>query len=206
LFALNRRLSDEEINGLEPGVYEGPIHVIHSHDAMVAAVNELQKEELLGFDIEKRPSFRKGVAYPPAIVQLAGRKSVYVFLLHRQLPQEITSVLSNSLVIKAGIAVARDIKELRELREFEPRNFVDLGILAKNSGLQHHGLRGLAALLLGCRVSKRAKLTNWDSRKLPRHAIQYAATDAWMSRRIYEAMRELGCTEGPKTEAMGLTG
>jgi len=190
---LGRKLTDEEINTLKQFIYEGPIHLVKTHKDTLAAVNVLAKETLLGFDIEKRPAFKKGVTYPPALLQLAGHDAVYIFQLHHTgLPAELTSLLSNPHIIKAGIAVARDIQELRELSEFQPEGFVDLGISAKNSGIQHHGLRGLAALMLEYRVSKSAKLTNWEKENLPAHALQYAATDAWMGMMIYKAMKKTG--------------
>jgi hypothetical protein len=65
------------------------------------------------------------------------------------------------------------------------------------SGLKHHGLRGLAALLLGCRIPKGAQTTNWARPELPGNALRYAATDAWISRRIYEALKRHGCLDAP---------
>lgn len=188
---LKRKLTEEEINRLELGVYKGEIHVVYSHEHMLAAVKKLRKEKLLGFDTETRPSFKKGISYPPALIQLAGKDYVYIFQLHSiKLPRELAEILANPKIIKAGVAISRDLKELRTLTDFEPRGFVDLGVEAKNLGMQHHGLKGLAAVLLGCRISKSAKLTRWDNPKLPQHALIYAATDAWIGRRIYEAMQK----------------
>lgn len=177
-------------------IYEGPIHIIQTHKEALDATAELNKEKLLGFDTETRPAFQRGVSYPPALIQLSGKHAVYLFQLSStKLPRELADVLANPRIIKAGVAIDRDIKELRTLREFQPAGFIDLGIYAKNCGMQHHGLRGLAALMLGRRISKGAKLTRWDSPKLPEHALQYAATDAWIGRRIYEEMEAQGCAE-----------
>ena len=174
--------------------YRGVIHVVRTHPQMLVAVRELRHETLLGFDTEQRPSFRKGESHPPALMQLAGRRAVCLFQLHTLgLPVELRDLLANPGIVKAGVATARDLQELRALTEFQPRGFVDLGVCAKRSGMQHHGLRGLAALLLGCRISKSAQLTNWERPVLPAPALQYAATDAWISLRIYEALKEHGC-------------
>jgi ribonuclease D len=160
---------------------------------MLQAVAELRGETLLGFDIESRPSFTKGRVYPPAILQLAGRHAVYIFQLRTLgLPPELTAILADARTVKAGVAIGRDVRELRQLREFEPRGFVDLGECAMRRDLKHHGLRGLAAILLGCRISKGPRMTNWERRELPEPALRYAATDAWIGRRIYEAMRDGG--------------
>ena len=193
---LDQKLTAEEINRLAITAYRGSIQVVCTRPQMLAAVRELRRETLLGFDTEKRPSFRKGETHPPALIQLAGRDAVYVFQLQALgFPVELTDILANSEIVKAGVSVARDIQELRELTEFQPRGFVDLGDCAKRSGIKHHGLRGLAALLLGCRISKGAQLTNWERPDLPASALQYAATDAWISRRIYEALKEHDCLD-----------
>jgi ribonuclease D len=197
LVKLDQKLSREEINRLEIAAYRGPIHVVRSHAQMLAAVRELRRETLLGFDTEKRPSFAKGESHPPALIQLAGREAVYVFQLHViGLPAELVDLLANPRIVKAGVATGRDLQELRELAQFQPGGFVDIGACAMKSGIKHHGLRGLAALLLGCRISKSAQLTNWERPELPMPALRYAATDAWISRRIYEALKKHGCLDG----------
>lgn len=192
VFRHDQKLTPEEINQLEMVSYPGPIHVVASRQQMLAAVAELRHEHLLGFDIETRPSFRKGESYPPAIIQLAGAKSAFIFRLGAiGLPAELAELLANPGITKAGVAIDRDIRELRTLTEFQPAGFVDLGVLAARCGVKHHGLRGLAAVLLGCRISKSAQLTRWDQPHLPQRSLVYAATDAWIGRRIFEALRKL---------------
>ena len=48
------------------------------------------------------------------------------------------------------------------------------------------GLRPLAAHLLGGRVSKTWKVTNWENPELKEAQIRYAATDAWISRTLWQ--------------------
>ncbi|MDI6775443.1 MAG: 3'-5' exonuclease [Verrucomicrobiota bacterium] len=188
-FPAARKLTPEEINRLPLAQYPGRIHVVRAREHMLRAVRELGKKLLLGFDIEKRPCFKKGEFHPPALLQLAGRTDAHIFVLHALgLPVELTAILANPGIIKAGVAVGRDVKELRDLTEFEPRGFVDLGALAEEGGIPHRGLRGMAALLLGCRIPKQAQLTNWALPQLPERALRYAATDAWIGRRLYEVM------------------
>jgi len=160
---------------------------------MLAAADALRRESLLGFDTETRPSFRKGQSYPTSLLQLAGRHEVYVFQLGiLGLPAELRGLLSDPRMVKAGVAIQRDLRELRALADFEPRRFVDLGACAMRGGLHHHGLRGLAALLLGKRISKGARTTNWARPDIPAKALRYAATDAWVSRLIHEALEREG--------------
>ena len=113
---LDQKLTAEEINRLAIMAFRGSIHVVCTRPQMLAAVRELRRETLLGFDTEKRPSFRKGETHPPALIQLAGRDAVYVFQLQALgFPVELTDILANSGIVKAGVSVARDIQELWEL-------------------------------------------------------------------------------------------
>jgi len=193
-FPLDRKLTRDEINSLDIKAYQGPVELVRSHEHMLSAVRRLRKECLLGFDAETRPAFEKGVSYPTALVQLAACNCVYIFQL-RFLgdPGELFSVLANRRIIKAGVAISDDVKALRELSDFEPAGLVDIGRCARKCGIQHHGLRGLAALLLGFRVSKSSRRYNWALPRLRQSAIKYAATDAWVGRELYVAMKERGC-------------
>lgn len=187
-----RKLSGDEINQLPTLAYKGKIHFIKTSDAINKAVQKLACESLLGFDIESRPAFRKGEYYPPALLQLAGKNAVYLFhLASIGLTGQLVSILSNRHIIKSGVAVGRDIKDLRTLQMFEPRGFVDIGKHSEKLGLAHHGLRGLAALLLDGRVSKSGRFTNWSLPDLSEKALGYAATDAWLGRRLYERLKEI---------------
>ncbi len=195
---LYEKLSKDEINSLDIVAYKGPIHVICSQQDMLNAVNELSKEEILGFDTETRPSFKKGEFYKPAMLQLAGKDAVYLFrLTDIELSSELIAILKNPGIIKAGVAIGRDIKELQDLVSFEPGGFVDLGACAERNNIPHHGLRGLAALLLEQRISKGGQLTNWERPNLNQAALVYAATDAWIGREIYLKMKKLSIKMKP---------
>ncbi len=75
--------------------------------------------------------------------------------------------------------------------DFEATNFVDLSDMATDRRVSSNGLRALTAYLLKFRISKRAKVSNWAKEQLSDSQIAYAATDAWVSREIYLALREL---------------
>lgn len=172
--------------------YQGPIHLVDRPEQVVQAVRQLKKETILGFDTETRPTFRVGQHYLPSLLQLAGEKAVYVFQLkHCRLSQALRKVLANPNIIKAGVAMDRDVLELNKLAPFEPAGFVDVGKLAKQAGCVNQGLRGLAARLLGFRISKNCQTSNWAHKSLTRAQIEYAATDAWVGRKLYHKLQEL---------------
>ena len=169
--------------------YTGSIHVVDSDTKMGAAVQALGSEKVLGFDTETRPAFKIGESYPPSLIQLAARDGVYIFQLrHIRSYEPLVDILGDHRRLKAGIAVADDIKKLRDLFPLEPSGFIELAGLAARAGIKHAGVRSLAALLFGCRISKGTKCSRWDAPALTRDQIVYAATDAWICREIYFAL------------------
>lgn len=186
------RMTKDQINAHPIGKYQGPIHLIRSPEQVKRAVRELETEAVLGFDTETRPTFRVGQHYPPAVLQLVGEHAAYLFQLrHCRLSPPLLGVLADPRIVKAGVAWDRDVQELKKLAPFTPAGFVDVGELAKKAGCTHHGLRGLATLLLGFRVSKSSQTSNWDRDTLTPAQIQYAATDAWVGRELYRKLQQL---------------
>ena len=188
--SLHRRaVSKNEINDLPRKTYTGSIHVIDSDAKMRAAAQSLVSEKVLGFDTETRPAFKKGESYPPSLIQLAAGDRVYIFQLrHIKSYGPIASILNDKKVLKAGIAVDDDIKKLNDLFSLEPSGFVELAEMARRAGIKNAGLRGLAALLFGFRISKQTKCSRWDAPTLASEQIVYAATDAWICRELYFAL------------------
>lgn len=194
----DRRMTREEINALPIKRYTGPVEVVRAQDQLDRAVRALRGERVLGFDTETRPSFRKGETYLPSVIQLAGRRKTYVFqLVHVGFAPQLREILTDAGIIKAGVALRHDVKMLGQLEPFEPAGLVDLGDAAKATGIKNHGLRGLAAVLLGFRVSKSSQVSNWARADLSPSQIAYAATDAWVSRALYVCLHKMGVEMKP---------
>ena len=107
LESLRRRLSSDEINALPLCHYEGPIHLVRSLEDWEKALPDLQQEQVLGFDTETRPSFRKGRVNTPSLVQLATARAVYLVQLSWwPFGPELAGLLADPAVIKAGVVSA----------------------------------------------------------------------------------------------------
>ncbi len=185
-------LGKEEINALPLRRYEGPTSLITTASDLKKAIRKLKREKLLGFDTETRPSFKKGKSYQPSLVQLAAGNEVFLFhLKHQPLHDGLLDILSDESIIKAGVATNRDVSELRELQPFEPAGFVNIEDKARNLGFKNQGLRSMAAVILGFRISKQAQTSNWSRKDLSPTQITYAATDAWVSRELYVALEKI---------------
>jgi ribonuclease D len=190
---MNLHITKDEINRLPMRQYEGPIHLIQTGEEAEQAVEALKKETLLGFDTETRPTFRVGEYYQPSLLQLATEKEAFLFQLKRTgLTTGLCDVLSSSEIIKTGVSIKDDLKELRKLTEFTPAGFVELATCARKARIKNLGLRGLAALLFGFRISKREQTSNWAKQELSESQLRYAATDAWLGREIYLHLHQLG--------------
>ncbi|MDP2799400.1 MAG: 3'-5' exonuclease [Deltaproteobacteria bacterium] len=187
-----RRLTKKEINDCPMTKWRGPVHVIRTAGELADAVRHLAKETLLGLDTETRPAFKKGESYPPSLLQLAGEQEVFIFQLqYLGLPKPLRRLLAQPEITKAGVALTYDIRELQELAPFQPARCVDLDRMAREAGLLNQGLRGLAAVLLGLRISKAAQTSNWAQRTLTPMQIRYAATDAWLGRTLFQKLLQI---------------
>jgi len=183
---LSVHVSKEDINFLPIGRWEGPSHLVRTVEEVRIAAECLSRASLLGFDTETRPAFRKGQKFPPSLLQLATGDEVFLFQLkHTGLPESLVTILCNPAITKAGVALDFDVLSLQALQPFQPRGFTDLAKMARRRGIKNQGLRGLAAVVCGIRISKSARTTNWAKDDLTLQQIQYAATDAWVGREIY---------------------
>ena len=184
--------SKEEINDLPISRYQGPVEVIRTQEELDLALPRLSRPGVLGFDTESRPAFCKGKYYPPSLVQLAAADTVFIIqLVWLPLGDTLAALLADPHILKVGAAIHDDFKELQKLHDFTPAGVVDLGDFAERLGLATYGLRSLAANLMGVRISKAARCSNWAGKKLNAQQINYAATDAWIGRELYFKLKEL---------------
>lgn len=192
-FPKKNHISKSEINELPMKSFKGNIHLINTEKEADAAAEKLLKEPLLGFDTETRPAFRKGESYDPSLLQLGTETDVYLFQIQQcGLTPNLIKVLSSRDIIKAGVAIDRDIDELQAVEPFEPDGFVELATSAKLAGIKNLGLRGLTAILFGFRISKKEQVSNWARQELTSSQQTYAATDAWLGYKIYLAFQKKG--------------
>lgn len=181
-----RRISKDELNALPLIYWEGRIEVINTIEAMETAVDALQDKSLLGFDVETRPSFKKGEYHPPALIQIGDVDCIYLFRICKTKTfAPLLPILESEAILKSGVAIKDDVKELKAMEDFKPSGFVEITDITRQLGYENRGLRALAGLLLQGRISKAAQVTNWEREELTEKQIRYAATDAWASRELY---------------------
>ena len=92
-----KRITKEEVSELPLVSYSGRIELVANQESLKACMPTLRAEKLLGFDTETRPSFRKGVIFPIALLQLATQETVYLIRLNQLgFPEELRELLASS--------------------------------------------------------------------------------------------------------------
>lgn len=186
-------ISRDELARLPVRRYEGEVCLVSGAAALERAMDDIRSEGALGFDTETRPAFVKGTVHLPCLVQAATARAVYLFQLRQgDFFAALAEMLGAPGIVKAGVSVADDLRALKQVFSFSEQSVVDLGTVAKQHGLRQTGVRNLAGLLLGIRVPKGTKTSNWAAPRLSSAQIGYAATDAWVCRELFLCFGRLG--------------
>ncbi|KAG5226729.1 Werner Syndrome exonuclease [Salix suchowensis] len=164
---------------------------------------EAKKEEMdrviIGFDIEWKPSFTKGVLPgKAAVMQICASNSLchVMHIFHSGITRSLQFLLEDSTVVKAGIGIGGDrVKVFRDYN-VSVKSVEDLSYLA-NQKLggepKTWGLQALTETLVCKELQKpnRIRLGNWEVDVLSKEQLQYAATDAFASWQLYQVLNSL---------------
>lgn len=171
--------------------FEGEVIIVDHPDMVNDAVNYLRQYTTLGVDTEARPSFKRGVHYPTALVQVATLERCYLFrLTHVGMPKELADIFADPNICKVGLAFKDDLNGLRRRRDFKPTNCIDLQSIVCKYGIMDLGLQKIFAIIFGKKISKAQQLTNWENSHLTQEQARYASTDAWATLSIYLALQK----------------
>ncbi len=182
-------LSNEETAALEAIEFRGPITVVDTDAKVKEACRYLSEQPLIGFDTETRPAFKPGVQYRVALLQLSTPERCFLFRLCRiRFDRAIQRLLEDEKILKIGAAVDGDLHALQAIRRFQSAGFIDLQKISDQWGIEEKSLRKLSAIVLGKRVSKAQRLSNWEAVQLTDKQLIYAATDAWVCTQIYDRL------------------
>lgn len=184
--AYRANISNDEVTVLPAGIFEGSITVVDTPQALASACAYLAEQPLIGFDTETRPSFTRGSTNKVSLLQLASEGHAFLFRLNKvAVERPLLRLLESSATLKIGAAIRDDIRALQQLRRFDAKGFVDLQSIVGGYGIAELSVRKLAAIVLGIKVSKAQRLSNWEAADLTPAQQRYAATDAWVTREIY---------------------
>lgn len=180
------RMSSDYINSLPIIRFQGKVILINHIDQANGFLKSLKNEKYVGFDTESRPSFSKGISYPPSVIQLATQNTAYLFQLEKiPIFDELVEFFSTPKIKKIGIGIQNDIEKLQEIRKFPAKGLIDLSQIASKKGIIQVGARALTARYLNHRLTKSSQKSNWALTRLTPKQMEYAATDAWICLKIY---------------------
>lgn len=181
-------ITPQEIEKLEYASFPGKIQVIDSVGAdFNKAVTYLRAQKVIGFDTETRPCFAQNQPrYGVALLQLSGPGKAFLFRVNKMgMHRRLCNILADPKIIKVGAAVHDDIRGLQKRHDFVAAGFVDLQKIVWEWGIRDKAVKKMAAIILGCRISKTQQLSNWEAEELSESQCKYAATDAWVCREMY---------------------
>ncbi len=186
------RFSKNEIPALPRVLFQGRIIVISSPYEVDKAVDYLLSQQILGVDTETRPSFKKGQTYKVSLLQVSSHDTCFLFRLNLiGLPPGLIRLLEDTTVPKIGLSLRDDILSLKKRTDFKYGKFVDLQKHVCELGVQDLSLQKLYANFFHQKISKTARLSNWENDILTEKQKLYAATDAWACIMLYEELQRL---------------
>lgn len=174
-------------------LYEGKIVVVVGKSEADKAVRYLRRAPIIGIDTETRPSFHKGVVHKVALLQAATEDVCFLFRLNMTgFTDSLADLLADPKVLKVGLSLRDDFLMLRQRRkEFQPAGYVDIQDYVAEMGIKDMSLQKLYANVFHARISKNARLSNWEADVLTEAQKRYAATDAVTCIQLYHRLKEL---------------
>ena len=190
------RISKEEVNQLPLQQYDGEIHIIADPKDVSAAMAEIRRHPIAGWDTETKPAFRRGQNHPTALLQIAVPGYAFLFqLLKTGVTHDMVRFFEDPAIKKPGVAILDDVRGLKKQRPFEPQGVVELADVATALGIETTGARNLTAIFLNFRISKNQQTSNWEKDPLSEAQLRYAATDAWICLEMYSYLERGGYLE-----------
>ncbi|MDE6351802.1 MAG: 3'-5' exonuclease domain-containing protein 2 [Muribaculaceae bacterium] len=184
-------ITKEQITQLPVRSYSGRAILINTMSDARAAMTYLNKQSIVGFDTETRPSFKKGQVHKVALLQLSTPDECFLFRLnHLGLFEELRKFLCNESIVKVGLSIKDDFHALNRLEPIEPAGFIELQSHVKNFEIADNSLQKIFAIIFNERISKTQRLTNWEADVLTEAQQAYAALDAWACLKIYNYLNE----------------
>ena len=179
-------ITKQQLSELPTVMFDGRINVVERFDQAVEALEYLSMQEIVGFDTETRPSFRKGQTNKVALMQISTAERCFLFRLNKLgFIEPLKQFIENPKITKIGLSLKDDFFVLNKLTKFEPKGFVELQQLVKSYDITDSSLQKIYGIIFGGRISKSQRLSNWEAPELSPFQQSYAAIDAWACLEIY---------------------
>jgi len=152
-------------------------------------ISYLKEQEILGFDTESKPSFKKKQKNKLSLIQFSTYTRAILIKVIDEVPYEIYyNIFNNEKILKVGCGLKNDLAELKIENKYL-NTFIDIQVLAKQRGIQQVSLQSLCMSILNKKINKKEQLSNWAAKKLTKKQLLYAATDAYACLLIFDRLK-----------------
>jgi ribonuclease D len=186
-----------EIAAMEPfhGLALDSVMVISNETEAAFARDELFRSEVVGFDTESKPTFRKGQkSTGPHLFQFATLERAFIFRPHLSNSTDtILELLMSTGLTKVGFDLKGDLIQISRRFGIQPDAMIDLGRSFRQLGFHNTiGATTAVAMLFGRRLHKSKSITtsNWAADELSERQLLYAANDAYAAIRVFHALKK----------------
>ncbi|PFX16300.1 Exonuclease 3'-5' domain-containing protein 2 [Stylophora pistillata] len=191
--------SRNEENGKIPQSckFRGTLHLVRNESDERRLVEngvvcqDFRSQDALGLDTEF--VVRRNALPTITLIQLASNKNAVLWICSRgsfreKLPPYLLSLFLGN-VLKVGNDISQDASLIQNQYGECINNMVDTLIWAREMNCNPLNLRALCAIFLNERLTKNLGKSNWSQEELTERQLLYAATDAWVSLRVYKEMK-----------------
>jgi len=171
------------------------VFVVSDQRQAEIACEELLRAEVVGFDTESKPTFKKGEqSGGPHVLQFATAEKAFIFHTHVSESEDaIIELLVSERLTKIGFDLRGDLQQISRRFGVQPASVVDLGRSFRQLGYRNTiGATSAVAILFNRRLHKSKAITtsNWSARKLSERQLLYAANDAYAAIRVFHALQQ----------------
>jgi hypothetical protein len=150
----------------------------------------------VGFDCEWSTVFAASGPSKVCLIQVAYGSDVYLLRTGRfeVLPLSLRILLESNLVTKVGRSVGADFVRLKKDFNVDCTGSLELATFCKDRDLvssQYCSLDEICRKVLGQRLDKSERLSDWTTPTLSEKQIEYAALDAFCALTVYEKTKHL---------------
>ncbi|WIA30602.1 hypothetical protein OEZ86_000682 [Tetradesmus obliquus] len=191
---------------------QGSLLFVDDEATLLQAAQLLAGSDVVGLDVEWKPSHMAGEASPAALLQLATRKAALLFDLLALAPHHPTAldaclapIFESPEVLKLGFGLTGDLAKLAgswpEVQAFKVvAGVLDLrplwvayGVANRQKGgsvrlLSDVGLSTLCSTLLGKPLDKSQQMSDWTARPLSQRQMHYAALDSLVLPQLFDTL------------------
>lgn len=193
-------MSSDQPKKTETRLDELSFRVITDRDEARIALDELQKESVIGLDTETYWDAKANHSHV-SLAQLAPRAGEVLVIDLLEVEAEILRPLVESPEVLMAAHNARFDEGMLRGAGLRPSGFVDTLRLARAAlRLPSYSLAGVSEHLFGIELDKRYQKSNWRRRPLTRAQLEYAALDARMTLALYDELSSILSEQG-KLEA-----